>query len=215
MTAVQTLLAQGILIGPFPATDSRGRSRTQQCNDFCSELVYDCRTAKPVGDMCLILTEPPPRDIGIAIKTPSKAECDDLIAAYPNDFNAFRETPDAYRAKPELEDGWCYQNRGTPKAGVYNGGGWRIVRLQVSGTTITGTYTGTYGVSGRKKVGTVQFSRSGNTWTGTWDDPNIGRGGGFIEVKVSADGRTISGKRTVTRTGGQSRRTNSFRWTLK
>ncbi len=99
---------------------------------------------------------------------------------------------------------------GGPQAGRWSGGGWGTVELRATAAGLEGTYTGTY--SGG--LGRIVLRRAGGTWTGTWEEPQIGRAGRFLDITVSPDGRRMSGRYDTTAAGGQRQHgVRTFAWT--
>lgn len=97
-----------------------------------------------------------------------------------------------------------------PLLGKWKGMGWGTIHLTIHTNSITGTFSDTY--SG--KLGSIELYRSGDKWIGSWSDPPIKRGGDLFEIKISDDGKTISGKWNVTSKGSKGGTGGgSFTWT--
>lgn len=93
--------------------------------------------------------------------------------------------------------------------------GWGSTTLMPDRGGFKGTYSDTY-VKSEKGVISLRPGSNG-TWTGTWGEPAIGRSGTLYDIRISADGKRISGKYDVTQTGSKGGKVSgqSFTWTWK
>jgi len=92
--------------------------------------------------------------------------------------------------------------------------GWGNMGVRGGGSSISGTYSDTYDKS---KLGTFKISRDvKGKWTGTWEEPAIGRNGILYDITISSDGKKISGKYDVTADGGKGNKTKggTFIWSF-
>ncbi len=156
------------------------------CNRLCSDLIFDCNSGKYTKTgWCIIVTDKAPQlESGLAIKTPSKAECDEL--------GGIRQQAST----------WCIIG-GQLAPGTYNCGssGFGTVVLSGSKDALSGTYTSTYVSSQKGKIG---FQFNGEYWQGTWGERAVARQG-ILDNLVVSEGH-VSGRWVVTEPGKKGSR---------
>lgn len=92
--------------------------------------------------------------------------------------------------------------------------GWGKMTITGGGNSATGTYSDTYDKS---KLGKIKLSKDlKGKWTGTWEEPAIGRKGILYDITISTNGKRISGKYDVTADGGKGNLLEgvNFDWTF-